>query len=66
MKKNQKSLYVDEELWEKAKQKAADPQVDRSLSYVIGYFLRLWILGKVEVDPRQVSGYLEPMEDSHA
>jgi hypothetical protein len=56
MAKEAKSVYIDGDLWEQAKQKAGGPRTDRSLSYVVSHLLKLWLLGKIEVDPRQLIG----------
>ena len=54
MAKEAKSIYIEDEIWEQAKQKAGEPHTDRSLSYVVSYLLRLWLLGKIEINPRQL------------
>lgn len=52
-----RSVYIEDGVWEQAKEKAGKVDTDRSLSYVVNHLLRLWLLGKVEVDPRQTAEY---------
>ena len=54
MAKEAKNIYIDSELWEQARKKAGEPHTDRSLSYVVSHLLKLWLLDKIEVNPRQL------------
>lgn len=51
---NQKSVYVDAPLWQKAKEQAGSA----SLSFVISRLLEMWLNGdvKITVEPMQEKG----------
>lgn len=52
-KENKKSIYVDNELWVEAEQKAKRPEIDRSISQIIRRLLEMWVNNEVMPYPEE-------------
>lgn len=45
--KAQRAVYIEDSIWNKARLKAQEPHIDRSLSQIIRRLLEMWLNGEV-------------------